>query len=344
MSKPYISVVIPAHNLGHKGDYAIKISLNSLKEQTFSNYEILIIENGSDDDTLQIAKSYAENDRRIKIHQLDIRGVSNARNERIKHALGEFIFFLDGDDSISPDFLESGYNILNQDPNIAYVLMPISFYYHKTNKYHEILIFNDEISDINDKFLSRSICHRIIRTNILTSNNIFFNTTLTHGEDLIFSYELFFVSKKAASSSKGTYLYHQNRHGQATKNLHNALSREIAPINILKNIFMKYNVIQHKIPYINSLYVQLITGSSFASTLINKMSMSSLYKELNDNTNKDILLSIDVINNPILNDWQKKWFKKFQDKLRVNIFKAVCLLKFMRIYKNVFIRMLKMEP
>ena len=89
-----ISVIIPAYNVAPYIHRAIESSLR----QTHANIEVLVIDDGSTDDTLKVAQSYAERNSRVRLHHQENRGVSAARNYGIREANGEYLVFLDADD------------------------------------------------------------------------------------------------------------------------------------------------------------------------------------------------------------------------------------------------------
>ena len=102
MSRISVSVIIPVYNLAK---YLSKC-LESVLAQTYANFEIIAIDDGSTDDSAAILKKYAEKDKRVKPILKANGGVSSARNAGLDKAEGEYIFFLDGDDWIEPETLE----------------------------------------------------------------------------------------------------------------------------------------------------------------------------------------------------------------------------------------------
>ena len=100
-----ISIIIPAYNKGNN----LHFPLQSLLEQTISNFEVIIIDDGSTDNTKNIIKKYIEKDSRFKYYFQFNAGVSNARNKGIELAQGEYICFLDADDYYDKTFLEKLY-------------------------------------------------------------------------------------------------------------------------------------------------------------------------------------------------------------------------------------------
>ena len=113
---PIISVVIPAYN----AEKWISQTIKSVQQQTFSDWEIIVIDDGSTDSTLEILKGIV--DERLKVFSYENGGVSVARNRGLAHSAGEFIAFLDADDLWTPDYLELHLAALKQHPeaDVAY--------------------------------------------------------------------------------------------------------------------------------------------------------------------------------------------------------------------------------
>jgi len=112
--KPLISVVVPCYNSGE----FLKTSLQSILHQSYLNFEIILVNDGSTcKTTKKILKFYRKN-KFIKIVNQENKGLSSARNRGIQESLGEYIFFLDSDDSISKDCLEKLFNLIKNKKNI----------------------------------------------------------------------------------------------------------------------------------------------------------------------------------------------------------------------------------
>lgn len=114
---PEVSVLIPVYNV----DKYLPATLGSLTGQTFGDFEVLCVDNGSTDGSLAVLKEYAAKDSRIKIIEQDNRGVSAARNAALDQASGEYIAFLDSDDLMHPQMLETMFRTLTEtDSDIVY--------------------------------------------------------------------------------------------------------------------------------------------------------------------------------------------------------------------------------
>lgn len=98
-----VSIIVPIYNC----EKWLPTYLDSLINQTYSEIEILLVNDGSTDRSLDICKKYTENDRRIRILNKMNGGVSSARNEGIRHAIGEWIMFVDADDWLEADTLKN---------------------------------------------------------------------------------------------------------------------------------------------------------------------------------------------------------------------------------------------
>lgn len=97
-----ISIIIPVYN---KSNY-IKDTLMSVLSQSITDIEVIVIDDGSTDNSLNIVEKIRENDHRIKLYVNPHKGVSFARNTGLKNASGEYITFIDADDTVAPDYLE----------------------------------------------------------------------------------------------------------------------------------------------------------------------------------------------------------------------------------------------
>ena len=101
-----ISIIIPMYN----SEKYIRSCIDSILNQTFNNFELLIIDDGSTDNSYNICKSY--NDKRIRLFKLNHKGVSYARNYGLKKAVGDYISFIDSDDIIDKDYYNIIYKLL----------------------------------------------------------------------------------------------------------------------------------------------------------------------------------------------------------------------------------------
>lgn len=119
-----ISVIIPCHNYGR----LLSETLESLVQQTHSDWECIVVDDGSVDNTRQVVQEFAGRDGRFRyIHQSN-GGVSRARNNGLRHALGEYIQFLDADDLLAVRKLEIHLGYLFANPSVGLVYGPVQYF------------------------------------------------------------------------------------------------------------------------------------------------------------------------------------------------------------------------
>lgn len=117
-SRPLISVLIPVYNAGKY----LAETLASIKNQTYSNLEIICIDDGSMDNSLALLQEFARKDPRFKIISRANKGVANTRNQLLQEAKGKYIAFVDGDDIIEPICIEHLLNwALNKQADVVRV-------------------------------------------------------------------------------------------------------------------------------------------------------------------------------------------------------------------------------
>ena len=109
MQSVKVSVIMPAYN----SEVYIRESIDSVLAQTFADFELIVVDDGSTDTTAAIAESYS--DSRIRLIRQPNRGVSVARNTGLEASQGQFITFLDSDDLYYPDFLKTLYHLIQSN-------------------------------------------------------------------------------------------------------------------------------------------------------------------------------------------------------------------------------------
>ena len=105
-----ISVLVPIYN----AEKYIEKCLDSIVNQTYENIEIVLIEDGSTDNSLEIIKEYSKQDKRIKIISIKNNGVADARNKALENATGDYVTFVDSDDYVEKDYVETLYTNLKK--------------------------------------------------------------------------------------------------------------------------------------------------------------------------------------------------------------------------------------
>ena len=212
MNKIKISVIVPAYNV----EKYIEKTLRSIMTQSLKEIEIIVINDGSKDKTLEVIKKLSVEDKRIIIVDKNNEGVSVARNEGILLSKGEYLSFIDGDDWIENLFLEDNYNYAKKN-ELDMVISDIFIDYkrRKVSKYHKEFQSNKIISGqeyinlyYNGQIL-RGICNKIIKKEIFIENNLFFLEKMKSGEDMNLTIKLGYICSKIGKMNKAYYHYIQ---------------------------------------------------------------------------------------------------------------------------------------
>lgn len=119
-----VSVIIPTYNYGH----LIADTIAAIQRQTYNNWEIIIVDDGSADQTETLVKQLAEKEKRIRYFRQANAGPSAARNLALQEAKGDYIQYLDADDLIQPDKFSRQLNFLNENPAIDVVYGPVRYF------------------------------------------------------------------------------------------------------------------------------------------------------------------------------------------------------------------------
>lgn len=119
--KPLVSVIMPSFN---QADFLVE-AISSVQRQTYSNIEIVVVNDGSTDHTADILKTLSEQDQRIRYFSQENKGMAAAINKAIKEARGEYVVFLDSDDIYEPEKIEKQLAMLQQDKSIDLIYTAI---------------------------------------------------------------------------------------------------------------------------------------------------------------------------------------------------------------------------
>lgn len=206
-----ISIIVPVFNV----EKYLSKCIESLVKQTYKNIEILLINDGSQDNSLNICKEWEKKDGRIKVFSQRNQGLSEARNTGIKNAKGNYICFVDSDDLVLSDFIEILYYLIKK---YGCEIAQVNFI-EKTDDEIEKKI-NIEKQIFNEKILSsrdmiKGLTTNDHKKNVIVWNKIykkelFENLSFKNGkiyEDEFFTWKVFMKCKKIAVSDKILYVY-----------------------------------------------------------------------------------------------------------------------------------------
>lgn len=195
---PLITISIPTYNLG---PYLEK-TLTSVFKQTYQNFEIILVDDASTDQTAEVIAAFAERDNRIKPHYFKKHeGVSKARNYAIDHANGEIIVFVDGDDLLDPTYLEVMVAGL-ADPSVDLMIVGYNWGWRGRGQQRhpefEEITKRRAYDSINfgDDGIGGYTWNKGFRLAIIQAHHIRFDESLELAEDLLFTADYMLVSHR----------------------------------------------------------------------------------------------------------------------------------------------------
>ena len=209
-----ISIIVPVYN----SELYLAECLESIKNQTYKDFEVVLYNDGSTDNSKKICERFLHKDNRFKYYEQENQGPGTTRNNALKKASGDYICFVDSDDIVSEYYLERLYDaIVETDADISVCdltrLSPSGF--KILNKKPLILNKEDAITELiqERKLKNYSVC-RLIKKNKI--QNITFDTT--KNEDVFFSLRLFKNINKTAVIDDKLYFYRINNQSITNQN------------------------------------------------------------------------------------------------------------------------------
>ena len=157
---PKISVIMPVYNV----EEYLKKAIESVTNQSFSNFELFLVDDGSTDNSGEICDTYAKTDKRIKVIHQKNSGAHNARNNALKLSSGEYVCFFDSDDYIDPNMLKEMYEIAkNYNSDLVVSGFNINTYYNENDfivlKYTPCTKNSSQIEHFSNKELFRKYAY-----------------------------------------------------------------------------------------------------------------------------------------------------------------------------------------
>ena len=200
---PKVSIIVPVFN----ADRFLNQCVNSILKQTFVDWELLLVDDGSTDSSLSICQKYAKSDNRIVIYHKENGGVSSARNIGIKYSEGEWVAFVDSDDWLEQDYLSNLIQYDNSDMVLGGYKDEKSTH-HKPSSYNMIIDLKDIDFSINksNQFFYFP-WRRLYRKRIIVDNNISFDERIKLSEDTCFTIHYLAYCNKIAFSTECNYIY-----------------------------------------------------------------------------------------------------------------------------------------
>ncbi len=317
-----MSIVVPIYN----GERYLKECVESLINQTYEEIEIILIDDGSTDQSIKICHEYANKDERVIVCHNSNRGVSYSRNYGVKKSTGKYITFVDCDDYLGKDAIETMVQGFSSN-NVNLIITGCNDIIEGELKKR---LYDSKVPGIKDKnqiietyirqgnsLILNVPWNKMYLSKIIKSNNILFNEDIDLGEDLLFNLEYCSYIVNANIINKQTYNY---------RILNNGLTMKKRPINFYwknNNFMLEYfiRLVKNKTIHLDELVVQKHCFSTFLYTL----------KEV---SNSEIYYSKKIVKNElkqICTDFKKKYVVSYK-----NIEGIKQKLYYKAIYKNCY--------
>ena len=321
-----VSIIVAAYNI----ENYIKRCMDSIVSQTFKDIEIIVVNDGSTDNTSKIIESFANNDKRIKTIDKQNEGLIEARKSGLKIACGEYILFLDGDDWLHTQAIEKLYKKAIQDDSD---IVLYNFYLaYDSNKLKAQKSFEETVK-YEDDYLKLSLTGQIganiwakfLRREFLIDNNIEFVKDITYAEDVATTNLLFMYSPKVSTIDENL-----QRGNSVTKIVDERLFDIPKALNFIKlnlekqGLYEKYKEEYGYLYYKHIYFYQIISATHYID--INK----KLYKIWKST-------KIDIRNNKYFIDFKDQMTNGLKVKIEMfdrSYYLGVAYIKFRSILKN----------
>lgn len=210
-----VSIIVPMYN----SEKYISRCLESLIKQTYKNIEIIVVDDGSNDNSINIVSSL--NDKRIKLYKKENSGVSSTRNYGIEKSNGDLLLFVDSDDYIDTTMIDKLVKkVRNKDE--AFVTCNNTEIYKDKEEIRET--FEEENVGLNREYLIRAIasgraglvCSKLVSRKVIIDNNIRFDSNLKIGEDQLFFIEVAQYCNDFEYINESLYFYDRRNENSAT--------------------------------------------------------------------------------------------------------------------------------
>ena len=315
-----ISVIIPVFN----SEKYLEKCLDSILNQTITDIEIILIDDGSTDNSLQIIKQYAKKYNNITYKSKKNEGQAIARNLGIEMATGEFICFIDSDDYIENTMLEKLYTLSQKDNSDIVICDYIEEYKNKKILRKSLYVNSDNLKKRYILCVAGPCC-KIIKTEIFKQNNIKFLENNIY-EDLAIIPSLALYTENISYCEESLYYYVIRENSTMQQTSYNPKIESI--FNVLEHVYNQFK---------NTIY-----NEELEFIYINHLLYAGCGRFLRyPNTQKMILRIINIINDKYPNWKENRYFKtqSFGYKLICNIFMRnksfeIKLYKLFRKIKN----------
>lgn len=275
---PYaFALILPVYN----GQNVIERCIKSILEQTYPLFELVIIDDGSLDQTPETCEKYQGRDNRVKYYRQHNKGVSAARNYGLRLVQNEYILFIDADDYLLPNFLKDFSTILENNKSSDNIFIFQDFIAdiklaNGTKENFKWCKFTSAEYTLRETFMALSSMNwlnwgvpfaKIYKRSIISNNNIYFNENVSFREDLIFMIDYIAYMDKLIFDSTANYCYTIDNTKQSLSNTTASFNNELIFFNYSKNMAESY--------------ISRYNLSSESQAVLHRMVYASLFRCIN---------------------------------------------------------------
>lgn len=244
-----VSVIVPLYNC----EKYIGKCIDSVIGQSYKNIEIIVVNDGSTDSSLNVCEKHVKNDNRVKIITQPNKGLSGARNTGMINASGEYLIFIDADDYVDINLVSS---VVNRISSIGYLPDVVMWGYYQDNLENELLISRVEVGFSNYTLIecmhnmpSEVVSgllgyawNKAYRKSFIDDNNLLFEEGTSLIEDVLFNSSVFLITEKIAIINEllGFYVQRRNVKTLSQKKYDNLSELMIRGFESRYHIFCKY--------------------------------------------------------------------------------------------------------
>lgn len=244
MKTPEISIIVPVYQV----EKYLPRCLNSILMQTFADFELILVDDGSTDNSGVICDIYAEKDKRIRVFHQQNTGVSSARNVGIDVAQGKYIGFVDADDWVDTEMLKELHDVINNNKCEMIIFDP---YVYKGDINSVIIdslpsysssqcIYKNNIIPEQLRYLAGTVWRCLYSADLINANKIRFNCSLPLSEDRIFNITAMGCSENIYYLRKPLYHYWIYKNSSVSKYRENLFDIVLYTQKIMSEVLLKY--------------------------------------------------------------------------------------------------------
>lgn len=350
--KPVLSIIVPIYNV----ERYLCQCIESILSQTFIDFELILVDDGSTDKSSYLCDDYSIKDLRIKvIHKIN-GGLVSARKAGLDIAVGEYIGFVDGDDWIEPDMYEKLYKSIKRDEDIVICGFYINYPDKELVLSQDNLGFHDKESLIKNIYptmlykdgyynfgIMPTLCNKIIKHELILKHLSNVDNEITIGEDAACTFPCI-LEANAVYIIGDCFLYHyrQNRYSMTKSYRSNYFETNLRLFSLLKKSFMQngYSTILDQLQY----YIVYLTILAIINEMSDtcKKSLSEKIRYINRN------LSVSIIIDAFYLVDKKRFPPIYRIYINLILYKLIDTLIFIwsikkSLLKNILHKQIKLE-